>query len=47
MRIVAEHQDVATTLVFTVPYTRKGLLRKTVTYGQMRTDSGEKLAWTD
>ncbi|MHB8185442.1 MAG: hypothetical protein ACYDDU_05015 [Dermatophilaceae bacterium] len=47
VRIVAEHQDVATTLVFTVPYTRKGLLRKTVTHGQMTTDSGEKLAWTD
>jgi len=46
VRIVAEHQDVATTFVFTMPYTRKGLLRKTVTYGEMTTVSDEKLTWT-
>ena len=46
VRIVAEHQDVATTFVFTMPYTRKGLLRKTMTYGEMTTVSDEKLTWT-
>ena len=47
VRIVAEHRDAATALVVTMPYTRKGMLRKTVTYGQTTTQSGEKLTWTD
>jgi len=46
VRLVAEHRDVDTTFVFTMPYTRKGLLRKTVTYGEMTTVSDEKLTWT-
>ena len=30
-----------------VPYTRKGLLKKSVAYGQMRTHTDARLVWTD
>jgi hypothetical protein len=47
VQIVAEHRDAATALVVTMPYTRRGVLRKTVTYSQTTTLSGEKLTWAD
>ncbi len=47
VRIVAEHRDAPTALVVTMPYTRKGMLRKTVNYGHTTTHSDEPLVWTD
>jgi hypothetical protein len=45
--VLAEHRDAATALVFTMPYTRKGIFRKSVIYGPTTTESGERLVYTD
>jgi len=47
VRIETDHRDDATGLVFMVPYQRKGLLKKSVAYGQMRTHTDARLVWTD
>ena len=47
VRVVAEHRDAATALVITIPYVRKGIFRKTVTYGETTTHSDERLVWAD
>jgi hypothetical protein len=47
VRISAEHRNAAIALVITLPYTRKGLLKKTVTYGQVTAHSDERQVWTD
>lgn len=45
MRVEAEHRDGGPALVVLMPYAKKGLVKKTVTYGQMSASSGERRIW--
>jgi len=45
VRVEAEHRDGGPALVVLMPYAKKGLVKKTVTYGQMSVSSGERRVW--
>ena len=45
VRVEAEHRDGGPALVVLMPYAKKGLVKKTVTYGQMSASSGERRIW--
>ena len=47
VRVEAEHRDGGPPLVVVMPYVRKGLVKKAVTFGQMTADAGERRIWTD
>ncbi len=46
VRVEAEHRDGGPPLVILMPYQRKGLVTKTVTYGQMTVSEGMRRVWT-
>jgi len=45
IRVEAEHRDGGPALVVLMPYQRKGLVKKVVTYGQMSAAAGERRIW--
>ena len=45
VRIEAEHRDGGPPLVILMPYQRKGLVKKTATYGQMTVGEGTRRIW--
>jgi hypothetical protein len=47
VRVEAEHRDGGPALVVVMPYQRKGLMKKVVTYGQMSVGQGERRIWTE
>ena len=47
VRVEAEHRDGGPALVVLTPYVRKGLVKKTVAYGQMTAGEGERHVWTE
>jgi hypothetical protein len=47
VRVEAEHRDGGPPLVVVMPYQRKGLVKKVITYGQMTAGPGERRIWTE
>lgn len=47
VRVEAEHRDGGSPLVVVMPYARKGLVKKTVTYGQMTAGAGQRRIWPE
>jgi hypothetical protein len=47
VRVEAEHRDGGPPLVVVMPYARKGLVKKAVTYGEMIAGPGERRIWTE
>jgi hypothetical protein len=45
VRVEAEHRDGGPALVVLMPYAKKGLVKKTVAYGQMSVSAGERRVW--
>jgi len=45
VRVEAEHRDGGPGLLILMPYQRKGLVKKVVTYGQMTAGPGERRVW--
>lgn len=45
VRVEAEHRDGGPGLLIVMPYQRKGLVKKVVTYGQMNAGPGERRVW--
>jgi len=45
VRVEADHRDGGPPLVILMPYQRKGLVKKVVTYGQMAVSEGARRIW--
>lgn len=45
VRVEAGHRDGGPGLVIVMPYIRKGIVKKVVTYGQMAAGGGERRVW--
>lgn len=45
VRVEAEHRDGGPAIVILMPYAKKGLVRKAVTFGQIAAGAGERRVW--